>query len=275
MGYERNSYRIVVYTDDPTAFGGLAVHIEPVSDQLLADWAGPFDFNHRRKIFVVKDALQKFGGRLVYCDADTYFIKHPRKLFARIRPGHTVMHIREYHLYDYPARELAASLGGRAFQNLAGQPWNITPCVKMFNAGVIGLHEADISLLDEVVHLTDQMYSHIRLHTIEQFAFSICLQHRTTLHQSDDIIHHYWPPAGRTCFREKLGAILHDPLITSDEDRLHKLSPHRPTIHRHERINELCRSMRSQIRYELSQAADRLRMKSQLKQVAKWAGMSH
>ena len=93
-------FRIVVYTDDSAAFGELPVHLELLSEKVLAEWAGPCDFNHRRKIFAIKNALEKFGDRLIYCDADTFFVKHPKKAFARVRPGHTLMHIGEYHLYD-------------------------------------------------------------------------------------------------------------------------------------------------------------------------------
>src|SRR5262245_29116144 len=79
MGRESGSCRIIVYTDEPAAFVDLPVDIEPIGDALLTDWLGPFDYIHRRKILVIRDALQKFGGRLAYCDTDTYFFKHPRK----------------------------------------------------------------------------------------------------------------------------------------------------------------------------------------------------
>ena len=148
IGPNSTDYRIIVYTDNLSILGELPVQMELLSEKVLADWAGPFDFNHRRKIFAIKDALQKFGGRLVYCDADTYFLKHPRKIFARIRPGHTVMHIWEGHLPYCHGSDVAAFLEDHDLRTIAGRRWNITPNTPMFNAGVIGLHEADISLLD-------------------------------------------------------------------------------------------------------------------------------
>src|SRR5690349_17923911 len=75
IGPDSNDYRIIVYTDNAKVVGDLPVHLELLSEKVLADWAGALDFRHRRKIFAIKDALQKFGGRLVYCDADTYFLK--------------------------------------------------------------------------------------------------------------------------------------------------------------------------------------------------------
>src|SRR5215468_5778892 len=85
LGPDRNSCRITVYTDNPTALRDLPIKIELLTEKTLADWAGPFDFNHRRKIFAIKHALKKFGGRLIYCDADTFFMKHPKKAFASVR----------------------------------------------------------------------------------------------------------------------------------------------------------------------------------------------
>jgi hypothetical protein len=228
LGRERNDYRIIVYTDNPGVLGDLPVHIEPLSAKVLTEWAGPFGFNHRRKIFAIKDALEKFGGRLVYCDCDTYFLKHPRKLFARIHPGRTAMHIREGHLYDCHAGDVADFLKDHDLRNRAGYRWNITPDTPMFNAGVVGLHEADISLLDEVVYLTDQIYPHVRIHSIEQFAFSACFHQCTKLRQSYDIVHHYWPPPGRALFGEELQRVFHDPAISSSAERFRRLLPHQP-----------------------------------------------
>ena len=228
LGRNRNNYRIIVYTDNPTVVSDLPVHLQPLSAEVLTEWAGPYEFNHRRKIFAIKDALEKFGGRLVYCDADTYFLKHPRKIFARIRPGHTVMHIKEGHLYDCHAGDVGDFLQDHDLQNRAGHRWNLTPDTPMFNAGVVALHEADISLLDEIVHLTDQIYPHVSIHNIEQFAFSACFQQCTKLRQSYRIIHHYWPPPGRARFGEELRRVLHDPSISSHEERFRRLLPHQP-----------------------------------------------
>ncbi len=271
IGPESSDYRMIVYTDHPAALGELPVRIERLSEQVLVEWAGPFDFNHRRKIFVIKDALDKFGGRLILCDADTFFVKHPKKAFARVRPGQTVMHIGEYHLYDPCARKLADFLQVHDLRNRAGHRWNLTLATAMFNAGIIGLHESDISLLDEVVHLTDQVYPHLRIPTIEQFAFSVCFQHYTKLRQSYDVVHHYWPPARRALFREQLSRVLHDCSIPSYEEQLRELLPHRPSL----KVRpfqwgrpSLSRSLKPWIRRLLTRAAERAGAKDKLKRTA-------
>jgi hypothetical protein len=225
---EQNKCRIIVYTDDPDVLGDLPVHLERLNAKVLTEWGGPFGFIHRRKILAIKDALQKFGGRLGYCDCDTYFLKNPSKLFGRIHPGCTAMHIMEGNLYDSHAAPLGNFLRDHDLRHLSGQRWNITPDTPMFNAGVIGLHEADISMLDEVLHLTDQIYPHVRRDTIEQFAFSACFQQYTKLRQSYDIVHHYWPTPGRALFNEELRRVLGDPSISSQEERFRRLLPHQP-----------------------------------------------
>lgn len=260
LGSERSNYRIVVYTDDPDATAGLPVQIEVFDDERLVEWAGPLNFNHRRKIFAIKDALLKFGGRLLYCDADTYFLKHPRKLFTCIRPGHPLMHIREGHLNYVHGTDIACFLQNHDLKHLDGTRWDITPDTPMFNAGVIGFHESDSALLDEVVHLTDQIYPQVGIHTVEQFAFSACLRHYTRLRQSYRIVHHYWPGPGREQFNADLRRVLHDPSITSHEERLLRLSAVRP---------------RQSIRYNRHLISTGKRMCLALREVAKRTGLLH
>ena len=270
LGRERNKYRIIVYTDNPAVLSNLPVHIEPLNAEVLTEWAGPFEFKHRRKIFAIKDALQKFGGRLVYCDADTYFLKHPRKIFARIRPGHTLMHIKEGHLNYCHGSEIADFLEEHNLRTIAGQRWNITPNTLMFNAGVIGLHQADLSLTDEVAHLTDQIYPHVPIHTIEQFAFSACFRQYTKLHQSYDIIYHYWP--GRALFCEHLSRVLHDLVNASNEERFRQLLHYRP-CESQKILNRDPETLKHGIQITLWEMAKRAGVLKLLKRVAQQVGI--
>src|SRR5262249_19483372 len=265
LGSDRNSYRIIVYTDHPAVLGDLPVNLEPLNAEVLTEWAGPFNFNHRRKIFAIKNALQKFGSRLVYCDADTYFLKHPRKMFARIRPGQTVMHIREGHLDYCHGGDIAAFLKEHDLRTIAGCRWNITPDTPMFNAGVVGLHEADISLLDEVAYLTDRIYPHVRIHSIEQFAFSACFHQCTKLRQSYDVVHHYWPPPSRGLFGVGLHRVLRDPSISSGEERFRRLLPHQPRQSINH--NRHCVTIRQRMYLAVRRMAQRIGVLSTLRRV--------
>jgi hypothetical protein len=228
IGPNRTEYQIIVYTDNQTTLGDLPVQVELIRDEDLVQWAGPFGMNDRRKMFVAKSALQKFGGRIAFCDADTYFLKHPRKLFRRIRPGHTVLHIREGHLPFCHADELVHFLESHDLRTINGARWNLTQNAVMFNSGVIGIDEANISLLDEVIHLADQIYPRVRIRTVEQFALGVCFRQFTTLRESYDIVYHYWPVPCRVPFQEQLRRVLHDRCIASDEERYRQLLRHRP-----------------------------------------------
>ena len=268
LGRDRNNYRIIVYTDNPAVVSDLPVHLQPLSAEVLTEWAGPFNFNHRRKIFAIKNALQKFGGRLVYCDTDTYFLKHPRKMFARIRPGQTVMHIREGHLDYCHGSDIAAFLEDHDLRTIDGRRWNIAPDTPMFNAGVVGLHEADISLLDEVAYLTDRIYPYVRIHTIEQFAFSACFHQCTKLRQSYDVVHHYWPPPGRGLFGVELHRVLGDPSISSEEERFRRLLPHQPR--QSISHNRHFVTMRRRMHLAIRRVAQRIGVLQALKWVIAW-----
>ena len=226
----RGKRRIVVYTDEPQRFADLPVLVEHVAEEVLKEWAGPLAFCHRRKILVMKDALERFGGRVLFCDTDTWFRAHPKKAFARIRPGRALMHIAEYRLGDPRARPLSESLAGHAFRDTRGRRWAIGAATIMFNSGVIGLHAADAAVLDEVLVLTDQIYYFAPMIIIEQLAFSICLHEFTRLQQCYDVISHYWKPALRTAFQAQLARVLHADLLRTWEAVRRELSSSAPRV---------------------------------------------
>ena len=57
-------------------------------------WASPEDL-------ALRHALRNYGPA-VLVDTDTYFLKPPQKLFARMKPGHAVMHLCEGQLGRFP-----------------------------------------------------------------------------------------------------------------------------------------------------------------------------
>ena len=125
-GSANSSLRIIVYTDNPAVVQDLPVQVE-LNNKILADWLGPSDYIHRRKILAAKDALKKQGGRTILCDSDTFFLKNPKKAFARVGPGRTMMHLAEYHLYDTCAAKFANFVQHQRLDDLAGRAGNITP----------------------------------------------------------------------------------------------------------------------------------------------------
>jgi len=227
-GPNQRQFRIVVYTDAPSVLDDLPVQCEAVTGSQLAEWAGPCRMNDRRKMFVARHAVQKFGGRVVLCDADTYFIKDPRRLFRRLRPGHTLLHIKEGHLHYCNAGELANFLGRHGLCMRDGRRWHLTQNAWMFNSGVIGISESDGTLLDEVINLADQIYPHVHMRTVEQFAFGACFRQFTRLQEAYDVVYHYWQPSHRDAFQQRLQHVLRDLSAASHDGRYERLFPHRP-----------------------------------------------
>jgi hypothetical protein len=231
LGRDRDGYRIVVYTDDPTLFHDLPVHTEVVTRAALTEWAGPFNHMFRRKAVAIREAMKTCRGTLLYCDTDTYFLKHPGKVFERIGPGRSVMHVKEGTPASVRADDLSAVLTQQTLTKRDGQRWNLSPQTPIFNAGVIGLHEDDAPLVDEAIHLIDQICPHLPTYFgTEQFSFSASLSEHNQVSTADDVIHHYWLPAPRARFHELLARTLHDPSLGSYEARFRRLLPLRELV---------------------------------------------
>ena len=227
LGRNQHDCRFVVVTDQPAPFADLPVTIELTTQEAIAEWRGPFNHKFRTKAIAIREMMKKYGGTLLYCDTDTYFLGDPHRVFDRVGPGRTVMHASE----GTPAPALACALDEHEFTMLDGTRWNISSDMPVFNAGVIGIHESDRNLIDEVIHLIDQICPLIPDYFgTEQFSFSACLSLRSHLSLSNDVIHHYWLPSARTPFRELLARTLHDPSAGSYEDRFRALRRRREWI---------------------------------------------
>jgi hypothetical protein len=212
LGTSRPDCRIVVYTDRPESFSTLEVATFGLDASTLKEWAGPAGFGHRRKILALRDALQRFDGPSAILDGDTYFRRSPRKLFDRIGPGRAVMHLREGNMDFLPGpvhAELAALLrSSEQWTDLSGAALPISASAPMWNSGVIGADPSDIHAIDEVIHLTDQLCSRSKLHTLEQFALGTVLGRETRLREVGDIVFHYWDRSYRDPFHRMLPALL-------------------------------------------------------------------
>jgi hypothetical protein len=201
---DRDDVRFAVYTDHPETFAGLPVDIERVSPETWVEWSGPTGFNHRRKIMALRHAFDRWGTKTLLVDGDTWWRNRPAVLFRRIRPGQSVLHLREGRV----ARALATLFATHSFTDLDGHTKTFESSEWMWNAGVIGLDPADAGLLDEVLHWTDALCNVARMHVLEQFAFSYVLGQRTHLKEAGDCVWHYWPCYMIEPFRKRLPGIM-------------------------------------------------------------------
>ena len=222
---------IIVYTDMPVAFAGLGATIVELDDDRLREWSGPMNYAHRRKPEAMRDALARTGGRVAMIDGDTWFRQSPAALFDRIAPGRAILHIREYRLGfhdDSQSKLFAALLAGREWHDLSGRPITIGDNPAMWNSGVIGLDPSDVGLLDEALHLLDQLAEAApAIHYIEQFAVGHCLA-PLQLTEAADAVFHYWPLHLRDPFKQRLAAVLAVGKRMPLRDRAHRAFNARP-----------------------------------------------
>ena len=242
LGVGASDWRIVVYTDRPESFSALQVASVVLDASTLKEWAGPAGFGHRRKILALRDALQRFDGPSAILDGDTYFRRSPKRMFDRIGPGRSVMHLWEGNIDVLPGTvhaELAALLrSGDPWTDLSGADLPISASAPMWNSGVIGVDPSDVRLLDESIHLTDQLNSRSKLHTLEQFALGTVLGRETHLREVGDIVFHYWDRSYRDPFHRLLPELLDRtaPVPLAERARQCYAYRPRPTLRRRARL---------------------------------------
>jgi hypothetical protein len=232
LGTGRPNWRIVVYTDRPASFSTLEVATVSLDSQTLEEWSGPSGFPHRRKLMVLRDALHRYEGPTALLDGDTYFRRSPRRLFERIGPGRTAMHVREGVVSRLPGAkhaELAAVLRiDGEWTDLAGGPLPITATDAMWNSGVVGVDPANRHLIDESIHLTDQLCGRLQMHTLEQFALGIVLGRSTRLREAVDVVFHYWDRSFRDPFHHQLPQLVARDLALPLAERARRCYASRP-----------------------------------------------
>ncbi len=194
--------RVSVITDDPEPFRDWPVDLVLLSEDQIRQWRGPDNFAWRVKIVGLIHALEQWGGALIYLDTDTWFAQPAEAAFARVGPGRSLMHachgpVLSPDLTNPLAQRLRNGLQA-AFPDLrvprAGrEAFAIDPRQgHMWNAGVVGLHEAQAPLLHEALALSDALYPVLKDGIEEQLALSLVLQQSTELRPAEDIVEHYW-----------------------------------------------------------------------------------
>jgi hypothetical protein len=138
-------------------------------------------------------ALDLFKGKVALIDTDTYFLRDPLALFERIAPDSSVMHAFEGTL---GTDRLLAPLLDKINRDAPADPvlptYPISPATRLFNSGVLGLDYADRAVVDDVLPLLGALYRIHPAFNIEQFAFSVVLDRRTSLNDSTKLLRHYY-----------------------------------------------------------------------------------
>ena len=235
----RKNLRFVVYTDQPERFSGMRVIVEKLADTQIKSWMGPHKHGNRVKHQVLLHALEKYQGRVVLMDTDTYFQKSPDLMFQRIGPGHSLMHLWEGFLGDPPDwsyfRERLLRM-----RPVNGHPATVR--TSMWNGGVVGLDHADRKVLQEIIDLNDQLFSR-GVHLAHQLSTSIVLARRTLVRACSDVVFHYWPPEYRRPFKERLESLLPSLEGKHEREQTRTAYKYRVKPPRHLRVRHLAKAV--------------------------------
>lgn len=206
-GRARRAARIVVYTDAPARFAAFPVEIVALTQARLDEWLGGADYIHRRKTCVILDALERFGSKVAFIDADTWFAAHPARIFARTGPGRAVFHICEGFVASTGTvvdRILARQLEQVPLTLRSNEPVIFGPRTRMWNTGVVGVDPADRELMLDALALSDAIWRTAdpvgaygaKIHHAEQFATGYAFRN-CRLSEAADCVYHYWRPRAK------------------------------------------------------------------------------
>jgi hypothetical protein len=184
--------QIVIFTDSVSylsSFLPLEIQLIDTPIHKWQEWKGRHDFVHRAKIEMLRHFSDLFQGGVLYCDTDTYFIVDPKKLFDKISKGDLIMHLDEGSMKN--SQNLVFRKLEKFLRKYQYQGKSIPAETHMWNAGVLGFSTNDKHILDQVLDLSDDLYTKFQKHVMEQLAFSVCFQQKTR-HECQDVIFHYW-----------------------------------------------------------------------------------
>lgn len=188
---------IVVYTDNREYLNRYLpswIIYEELTVSKLKAWRGENNFVHRVKVEMLIDMCQKYSGNILYLDTDTVFTESPDILFRAIANDIKVMHTCEGRLSNTRNpifNKLVRFLHNRKFE-VNGKVISIASGQEMWNAGVLGFPAENVSLLKDVLSLTDMLYKQYPKHIMEQLAFSRIFTNDKLLTAAEKQIFHYW-----------------------------------------------------------------------------------
>jgi hypothetical protein len=202
-----DSTRIIIYTDKPDFFRPYLfdkmLEFYFLSPALLEQMKGKDHFIHRIKVSIIDLAFQNYPNEnQLFIDSDTFFTADATQLINEIRPGRSIMHVREYAIEE--SLDMFASYNQGQFpkafmQYITNRAFKVGKEMISFsnrdfswNSGVLGLHKDFAIYMADVLNLTDRFYGHSSWFISEQLAFSFILQRKTEIQAADAYIYHYW-----------------------------------------------------------------------------------
>ena len=220
--------RGVIFTDNPKPFASVRAEVVTIDPLTVESWLGPRRFIYRPKICALAEALRRFNCPVVMLDGDTFLLRSPQLLFNRVGPGRAVMHLAEGEIGSLVALGHERHRLSTSRVPTDEGDFQFRPDWVMWNSGVVGVHPADLQLVDAALKLSDAMHIATGHKNSEQMAFTEILSRNTTLHPCRDVVFHYYQTFIRTPFRARLHQLLTDAMNLPENQRLAWLYQHRP-----------------------------------------------
>lgn len=177
--------RIVVYTDFAEAYVGWPVDVVHLSAECLQAWAGSAGYQHRRKAKTIEHALG-CAEQSIFVDTDTFFKADANRLWRRLEKSAWLVDEIEGRWGD--DAELNQAFSGFIQQRLPSKPR-----FYLVNSGIFGLKAAQYAAVEEALALIDTLYPLApRIHTVEQFAFSLALAEAPKPADAQGVVKHYY-----------------------------------------------------------------------------------
>lgn len=196
-----DNFQVIIYTDNKEYIkrfspSGLHIKYRELNRKEITEWRGENGFVHRFKIMILKDLMENIEGEnnILYIDTDTTFNEPLMKIYDQIEKGKLFMHEDEGSIRGQ-IKENIIFAKTMKYRNSKNRYSKLIPFdQRMWNAGVLGFKSSDINLLNEVLEITDKIYSEFQKHIVEQLAFSIIFsrEKERELECLDKQIYHYW-----------------------------------------------------------------------------------
>ncbi|MHA6246577.1 hypothetical protein ACXYMU_01465 [Pontibacter sp. CAU 1760] len=191
--------RIYVYTDRPQYYSRYLdyVQVVPISEEMMKDWKGPYDFFWRLKLKAMEDLVRRHPDMpMLFLDSDTFLYTDLAHLTAPLQQGKALMHVAEgllSQLKSKTERRMWSKVNGLKVGDIT-----INAGHTMWNSGVLGLPAArNQQTIELAIQLCDTMRAQDTTRMIEQFALSIALTETYPMEAANATIGHYWGNKGQ------------------------------------------------------------------------------
>ncbi|MEP3481533.1 MAG: hypothetical protein ABJZ55_19985 [Fuerstiella sp.] len=200
---------VTVFTDRPERFEPLTelLDIQLLDEERILRGMGSTRFIHRLKLDLLAQAADGTTVPLIYLDGDTWLLSSFESHLRSISPSVSLMHTPESRVSEVENTVVKKAVGQipQSYLPSGYQPES----TMLYNAGLIGLHPSQFSLIDDAIRLTDCGTEFGYSHVWEQFAVSVMLDNATQVAAADDVVFHYWSQREQynAMISELLGAI--------------------------------------------------------------------